>query len=74
MDNNSDDRSSYAMAMQWVSRITAVAVEMVLPGAIGFWIDSKLGTKVLFLILGVILGFVGGMWQLIKMTKHTNGF
>jgi F0F1-type ATP synthase assembly protein I len=73
MDNSPDDRSSYADAMQWVSRITSVVTEMVLPGVIGYWIDLRLGTQVVFLILGVILGFVGGIWQLIKMTKHKNG-
>jgi F0F1-type ATP synthase assembly protein I len=72
MDNSSDDQSSYANAMQWVSRITSIVIEMVLPGVIGYWIDLRLGTKVLFLILGVILGFVGGIWQLIKLTKPNN--
>ena len=32
MDDSPDDRSSYANAMQWVSRITAISMEMVLPG------------------------------------------
>jgi ATP synthase protein I len=72
MDNPSDDLSSYARAMVWVSRITTIAIEMVLPGAIGYWIDTKLGTKVVFMIIGVILGFVGGLWQLIKLTKQDN--
>jgi ATP synthase protein I len=73
MDNEPDDRDSYALAMQWVSRITSVAIEMVLPGVIGYWIDQRLGTKVLFFIIGVILGFVGGIWQLIKLTKQDGG-
>ena len=73
MDNLPDDQSSYANAMVWVSRITSIVMEMVLPGVIGYWIDLRLGTKVVFLILGVILGFVGGIWQLIKLTKHNIG-
>jgi F0F1-type ATP synthase assembly protein I len=68
MENPPDDRSSYASAMQWVSRITSIGIEMVLPGLIGYWIDLRLGTKPLLLIFGVILGFVGGIWQLIKLT------
>lgn len=73
MDNSPDDRSAYANAMQWVSRITAISMEMVLPGVIGYYlIDSWLGTKVVFLILGLILGLVGGIWQLIKLTKQNN--
>lgn len=73
MDNSPDDRSSYANAMQWVSVITSVSIEMVLPGAIGYWIDQRLGTKPVLLILGVILGFVGGIWQLIRLTKRNIG-
>jgi len=71
MDNLPDDQSSYANAMQWVSRITSISMEMVLPGLIGYYLlDRWLGTKVLFLILGLILGFVGGIWQLIRLTKQ----
>lgn len=73
MDNSPDGRSPYALAMEWISRITTISLEMVLPGVIGYWIDLRLGTKVVFLILGVILGFVGGIWQLIKLTKQNAG-
>jgi F0F1-type ATP synthase assembly protein I len=73
MDNMPDDLDSYARAMVWVSRITSIAVMMVLPGAVGYWADMRIGTKPVFLILGVILGFVGGMWQLIGLTKHKDG-
>jgi ATP synthase protein I len=73
MDNSPDDQSSYANAMAWVSRITSISMEMVVPGVIGYYLlDRWLGTKVVFLILGLILGFVGGIWQLIKLTKQNN--
>ena len=73
MDNSPDDQSSYANAMVWVSRITSISMEMVVPGLIGYYLlDRWLGTKVVFLILGLILGFVGGIWQLIKLTKQNN--
>ena len=69
MDNPPDDQPPIAMAMVWVSRITTISIEMVLPGVIGYWIDLRLGTKPAFLIVGVILGFVGGMWQLLKLAN-----
>jgi ATP synthase protein I len=73
MDNSPDDQSSYANAMAWVSRITSISMEMVVPGLIGYYIlDRWLGTKVLFLILGLILGLIGGIWQLIRLTKQNN--
>jgi F0F1-type ATP synthase assembly protein I len=69
MDKSPDGRSAYAQAMEWVSVITTISLEMVLPGALGYWIDQKIGTKVLFLIVGLILGCVVGMRQLIQLTK-----
>jgi ATP synthase protein I len=73
MDNFNDPHFDYVKAMQWVSRITSISMEMVLPGVLGYFVDQWLGTKLVFLILGLILGFVGGIWQLIKLTKHDNG-
>jgi ATP synthase protein I len=73
MDNLPDDQS-YSNAMAWVSRITSISMEMVVPGLIGYYLlDRWLGTRVVFLILGLILGLIGGIWQLIKLTKQNNG-
>jgi ATP synthase protein I len=74
MDNFPDDPSSYANAMVWVSRITSISMEMVAPGLIGYYLlDRWFGTKVVFLILGLILGLIGGIWQLIRLTKQNDG-
>jgi ATP synthase protein I len=73
VDNPHGEPPNYVKAMQWVSRITSISMEMVLPGVIGYYfIDRWLGTRVVFLILGLIVGFVGGMWQLIKLAKENN--
>ena len=73
MDNSHEEPPDYAKAMQWVSRITSISMEMVLPGALGYYfLDRWLGTRVVFLILGLIVGFVGGMWQLIKLANDNN--
>jgi len=65
----SDDRSPMAKAYQWSSRIMIVSLEMVLPGLAGRWIDQQLGTVFLFMLLGLVIGGVGGMWHLVRMTK-----
>jgi ATP synthase protein I len=70
MDNSPDGRSAYALAMEWVARITSISLEMVLPGLGGYWVDQKLGTKMLFLILGIILGFAVGLRSLLLLTKN----
>ena len=45
-----------------------VSMEMVLPGVAGYWLDQRLGTKVLFTILGFGIGMLTGIWHLIRMT------
>jgi hypothetical protein len=36
--------------MTWVSKITTVALEMILPGLAGLWLDSQLETRFLTLL------------------------
>ena len=62
------DFSWMAEAMNWVSKITTVALEMILPGMAGLWLDNQLETRFLTL-LGFALGVPLGMWHLITMTK-----
>jgi hypothetical protein len=62
------DFSWMAEAMNWVSKITTVALEMVLPGLAGLWLDNQLETRFLTL-LGFAFGVPLGMWHLIAMTK-----
>jgi hypothetical protein len=66
----SDDRSPWALAMEWSSRMTAIAMEMVLPPLGGYWLDHKVGTRLpVFLIVGVVLGFTVSMIQLCKLAQ-----
>ncbi len=62
------DLSWMADAMTWVSKITTVGVEMVLPGLIGYWLDRQFGTRFL-MFLGFALGVPLAIWSLIAMTK-----
>ncbi len=55
--------------MEWVSRILAVAAEMVLPGVGGGWLDNRWGTAPLFTLLGFAVGVSLAIWHLILMTK-----
>ena len=58
--------------MEWVSKITTVALEMVLPAVGGGYLDQRLGTKY-WALIGVIVGFLVGMWHLLQMTKVKPG-
>jgi F0F1-type ATP synthase assembly protein I len=64
-----DDRSPVATAYQWASRIMVVAMEMVLPMLAGHWLDTKLGTVVLFLLIGLGLGCTAAVVHLMQMTR-----
>jgi len=63
-----DSRPPLAVAMEWVSQITTVVAEMVLPGLAGHWLDHRWGTQFLAL-LGFALGLTIGIWHLIAMTR-----
>jgi len=58
-----------ATAMEWTSRITTISMEMVLPPLLGYWLDSKLGTRAVFVILGAAVGMTLGIWHLLKITS-----
>jgi hypothetical protein len=64
----SDDRSPVAAAYQWATRIMVVSLEMVLPGLAGHWLDVRLGTVVLFLLIGLGLGCTAAVVHLVQMT------
>ncbi len=68
-----DERSSAAVAYGWASRITAVSLEMVLPGVGGYWLDGWLGVVPVFTMIGFSLGMVLGIWHLLKMTSAESG-
>lgn len=67
--NEHDDRSPLAQAMEWTSQVTTIAMEMALPGLGGHWLDRRLGTGMVFLLVGVVFGFALGMWHLLRLTR-----
>lgn len=69
MARSPDQPPPMAVAMEWVSRIFAIALEMFLPGVAGSWVDRQLGTSFLG-PLGFVFGLVFGIWHLIIITKQ----
>jgi F0F1-type ATP synthase assembly protein I len=63
------NRSFIATAVNWASRVTSIALEMVVPPVLGLWIDRKLDTGFVFVSTGAILGFCAGMLSLIRLAK-----
>ena len=63
-----EPRPPIAVAMEWVSRVLAISLEMVLPGLFGQWLDGKLGTQFLVLV-GFALGISLAIWHLTRLGK-----
>jgi hypothetical protein len=67
-----DDRPPLVVALEWVGKITGVALEMVVPGIIGTWLDRRWGTRYLTLV-GLVIGVGVGIWHLLILTGSENG-
>ena len=58
-----------SLAMEWVSRVLAICVVMVLPGLGGAWLDKRYGTG-FWALAGFVLGFASGLTALILLVKR----
>ena len=72
LNGTSNGRHPWAEAVQWVAVVTTIAMEMVLPGLAGQWLDGRLGTGFLVLV-GFALGLSVGIWHLVQLTKPKSG-
>lgn len=61
--------SPIAAAIAWVSRITTIAIAMVVPGVAGGWLDKRLGTSWIGAV-GLAIGLAGGLAMLVNLTKN----
>jgi ATP synthase protein I len=55
--------------MEWSSRITTISLEMIIPPAMGYWLDQRWNTKVLCLIIGAVLGFATAFGSLLRLAR-----
>ena len=69
MESSSDNRSPAAKGLHLASHVTTVSLMMVLPAGGGYYADLYFGTLPLFMVLGLILGLIAGIWQLIKLAQ-----
>jgi len=69
----SDDRSPMAIALGWSATIMTISAEMVVPGLVGYWLDQRLGTRVLFLLIGLAAGCTAATLSLVSAIKKRPG-
>ena len=65
-----DERSPIAIAMEWSARLTTIGLEMAIPAGGGYWLDLRIGTSPVFVILGAMLGFAAGMFHLMQIARQ----
>lgn len=58
-----------ALGMAWASRITSIGMSFVVPVFVGVLIDRWLKIEPIGAVIGVILGFVVSMLQIMRIAK-----
>lgn len=61
-----------AVAAYWVSRVTNISLEMVLPAGLGYWLDRRWGTEPWLLSVGACLGMFVSMVSLVRLSQQAN--
>lgn len=46
-----------------------ISLEMIVPTAIGYYLDQRWGTGVIFVVVGAIFGFATALLSLLSLTK-----
>jgi len=67
--NTVDDRSPMAKSFSKASEVTSISIMMFVPGLVGYWIDQKVGSVLLFTLLGLALGMGVAFRQLMLLVS-----
>ncbi len=62
-------RHPTAVALEWSTKITTVALEMCLPAVGGWYLDQMWGTR-FWVLIGAVIGPPVGIWHLLRMTQQ----
>lgn len=64
-----DYRAMIVRGQRLASRCVSIAIGMLTPGFLGYWLDTRLGTEPLLLLIGFAAGFAYGLWRLTLLGK-----
>ena len=65
-------RASWALGFARASEISGIAIEAILPALGGLWLDTRLGTTMVFLAVGLVLGLTAAFFHLLAFVKKLN--
>ena len=62
-----------AIAFEWSATVMTISAEMVVPGLMGYWLDQRLGTRALFLLVGFAIGGTLAGAQMMRIANKRTG-
>lgn len=63
-----EEVSPVARGVAWYSHAMTISMEMVVPGAVGIWLDRQFGTGHVCALVGFLLGITVSLWHLFRLT------
>ena len=70
-DQGRDGRSAMARGYVLASRVMSIGFQMIIPVGVGWWADSAWKTSPWLMLLGVVLGFVVSMMELMQLARES---
>ncbi len=64
-----DYRAMIIRGQRLASRCVSIAIGRLTPGFFGYWLDTRLGTEPVLLLIGFTAGFAYGLWRLTLLGK-----
>lgn len=71
-DDDRDGRSAVARGYVMASRATSIGLQMAIPAGVGWWLDSKWNTAPWLMIVGIVLGFLVVILEIVRIVKESN--
>lgn len=73
MTGQHQQRSALAVGVEWASKVSTIAMGFSVPPLIGFGVDRWCGSTPVATLVGVLLGFVSGLFQTLRLAKDLPG-
>jgi len=71
-DDDRDGRNAVARGYVLASRATSIGFQMAIPALLGWWADSSWKTSPWCMLVGVVLGFILAMFEILQLAKGTD--
>ena len=66
-----DPRSPMSVGIEWASKISSLGFLFAIPPILGYVLDHKVGSAPVGLLVGMLLGFGGGMIYILRLARDS---